>query len=98
MFYSNPVAKWSVPPSNWQIHIYLYIKTNAHDSMYVHVTYTKTQYFKTENNKLSNDKKNNDNHSWHNCLSEKFESTLSWLLYDMILRYWWIYYIKGWLL
>lgn len=66
--------------------------------MYMYVNYTITQYFKTENNKLSNDKKNNDNHSWHNCLSEKFESTLSWLLYDMILRYWWIYYIKGWLL
>lgn len=46
--------------------------------MYMYVNYTKTQYFKTENNKLSNDKKNNDNHSWHNCLSEKFESTLSW--------------------
>lgn len=66
--------------------------------MYMYVNYTKTQYFQTENNKLSNDQKNNDNHSWHNCLSEKFESTLSWLLYDMILRYWWIYYIKGWLL
>lgn len=49
--------------------------------MYMYVNYTKTQYFKTENNKLSNDKKNNDNHSWHNCLSEKFESTLSWLLW-----------------
>lgn len=55
-------------------------------------------YFKIENNKLLNDKKNNDNYLWYNCLLEKFESILFWLLYDMILRYWWIYYIKGWLL
>lgn len=55
--------------------------------MYVHVCKLhKNPVFQTENNKLSNDKKNNDNHSWHNCLSEKFESTLSWLLYVIVVE------------
>lgn len=101
MFYSSPVARQN-EVCHQAVDKFISISTfkQMHMTlcMYMYVNYTKTQYFKTENNKLSNDKKNTDNHSWHNCLSEKFESTLSWLLYDMILRYWWIYYIKGWLL